>query len=217
MKQFFSQVVFAGLVAVTGAAQAVTVSPSAIGLFNTGVDASGTPLADNAIDTHYTLAAGPAYAAAAGNGYPIPPNGPWLGADLASSWITPSLTTVGPQGATYTYTTTFDITGYIASSASLTGRFAVDNNLTSVSLNGTNLGITGRGVGYWTSFAINSGFVTGVNTLQFAVVNGGTSPNPTGLRVEFSQFTAAVPEPESYALALVGLLTVGGMLRIRRA
>jgi len=49
-------------------------------LFNTGVDAAGVSLADNALELHYTLTAGPVtgtpFVATSANGFPIPP---WIG------------------------------------------------------------------------------------------------------------------------------------------
>jgi hypothetical protein len=55
-----------------------------------------------------------------------------------------------------------------------------------IRLNGTSTGITAGGFSGWSSFTITSGFVAGLNTLDFVVVNTGSSPNPTGLRVELS-------------------------------
>ncbi len=38
----------------------------------------------------------------------------------------------------------------------------------------------------FTPFVISSGFVAGENTMDFIVNNGGSSRNPTGLRVDLS-------------------------------
>src|SRR5262245_6819255 len=58
------------------------------GLFNTGVDAQGHPLPDNANDLHYRLVAGSAIpgvplAVNASGGFPI---GPWLPDSQHSAW-----------------------------------------------------------------------------------------------------------------------------------
>jgi hypothetical protein len=70
---------------------------------------------------------------------------------------------------------------------------------------------TASGFTDWTSFAANSGFVAGVNKLDFVVSNWAQNGgNPTGLRVEFAASSvAAVPEPETYAMLLGGLALLG--------
>src|SRR5579872_3421837 len=57
-------------------------------IFSTGVDSSGTPLANNSQDTHWTLVTvtGPVspYVITQANGFPDPP---WNANDSASAWI----------------------------------------------------------------------------------------------------------------------------------
>jgi hypothetical protein len=62
-------------------------------------------------------------------------------------------------------------------------------------------------------FSISGGFVPGVNTLDFLVLNGA---GPTGLRVEM--IGTAVPEPGGLMLfgVAAGGLTVFGWCRQRR-
>jgi hypothetical protein len=160
------------------------------GLFNTGVDNAGKPLADNATDPHYSLIipAGPAYAATSAGGFPIPP---WLGDSLLSAWISPTLDTVArSDGAAYYYETTFDLTGFDVTTARIAGRWAVDNWGTNILINGTGTGIFSTGYVGWTSFQITNGFIAGTNRLTFLVSNGSpqtpTGSDPTGLRVELS-------------------------------
>ena len=72
------------------------------------------------------------------------------------------------------------------------------------------------GYEHWTTFSANSGFVNGVNTLDFFVTNEyhGLSFDPTGIRVEFlSSNVAAVPEPATWAIMLAGLGILGGARR----
>lgn len=188
-------------------------SHAGVGPYNTGVDNAGVVLADNTIDTHYSISGGSTFAATSAGGYPI---GPWLGDNGSSAWIAPTTNTYG--GYAYTYTTTFDLTGINLSTALLKGRLATDDQLTGLRINGTavTLPASTTGYSYWTDFAVATGFISGVNSLSFDVLNSGGGP--TGLRVEFTgnQLTP-VPEPESYALALAGLMTVGVLARRRRA
>ncbi|WP_332852218.1 PEP-CTERM sorting domain-containing protein [Duganella sp. S19_KUP01_CR8] len=188
------------------------------GLFNTGTGANGSG------DTHYTLNAASSDTVI-GNTVPVItldnvwPISPWLANDGVSKWITPTASQGQSFDAysagTYTYTLSFDLTGYNAGTAGFTGRFAADNDAV-VKLNNQVIA-SGSGFTDWTAFAAGSGFQSGVNTMQFVVgnwaQNGG---NPTGLRVEFlSSNVAAVPEPSSYAMLLTGVLLLGVVARRR--
>lgn len=181
-------------------------------LYNTGSGASGSG------DTHYSLNAASSDTVI-GNTVPVItldnvwPISPWLANDGVSKWITPTASQGQSFDAfsagTYTYTLSFDLSGYNAASAAFTGRFAADNDAV-IKLNNQVIA-SGSGFTAWNGFAASSGFQAGVNTLQFVVgnwaQNGG---NPTGLRVEFlSSSVTAVPEPSSYAMLLAGLVLVG--------
>lgn len=183
------------------------------GLKNTGLGASGTA------DGNYSLssAASTTPVITYDSQWPI---GPWLANDGTSKWITPTAS----QGAsfdpwnngTYTYTLTFDLSGYNAATAMFSGRLAADNSV-QVKLNDS---VIGGATGFtgWTSFGASSGFVSGVNTLDFVVTNWAQNGgNPTGLRVEFGTSSiAAVPEPATYAMLLGGLVMVGAVVRRRK-
>ena len=190
------------------------------GLVNTGVGANG------AADSHYSLTAvssdttlnSTAPIITLDNTWPI---NPWLANDGVSKWITPTASQGQSFDAnvngSYTYTLSFDLTGYNAASAAFTGRFAADNAAV-IKLNGQEIA-TGSGFTSWTDFAASSGFHTGVNTLDFVVSNWAlSSGNPTGLRVEFasSSIAAAVPEPSSYAMLLAGGALLGVVGRRRK-
>lgn len=162
------------------------------GLYNTGVDAAGKPLADDAVDSHYRLTFGgtTAYAATEAGGFPIPP---WLGSNSMSSWISPSPDTTGLSDGlgtyNYSYRTTFLLTGMNLATVRLAGRWATDNNGVNILINGVSTGQSNTNqFASWTPFVITSGFVNGANTLTFVVNNGspGSVPgsDPTGLRVE---------------------------------
>jgi hypothetical protein len=202
----------------------VGVHASSITIFNTGVDSLFALLPGGSIDPHYELFSspdvrfpGPAAVVATA----IPES--WVSNGPSSSWITPtadSPQSFGYAPGTYIYRTTFDLTGFNPASAVLTGTLSGDDDAT-VTLNGTSLGLMSP-VGGWTSFSpftISSGFIAGVNTLSFRLMNVG---GPTGLRVEISGTAdvtgggAAVPEPSAWTLTALSIpLLVFVKLRVR--
>lgn len=198
-------------------------SAATIELFNTGVDSAGAVLADGVIgDAHYKLISTPAATAASttdiriitsASGYPIPP---YIGDNLFSRWIGPNndADVNGPVGP-YTYRTTFDLTGFDISTASITGGWSTDNNGLDILINGISLGYATDfaqfSIGF-SAFSVGSGFVTGLNTLDFVVNNGG---GPTALRVEMrgTADLMAVPEPGTLALVAMAALGAGWVRR----
>ena len=190
------------------------------GLVNTGFGANGTA------DSHYTLSAASSDTAIANtapvitydNQWPI---NPWMANDSTSKWITPTANQGQSLDAwsagTYTYSLSFDLSGFKADSASFSARMAADNTVV-VLLNNQVLSSASGFMG-WSAFTSNGGFVDGVNKLDFVVTNWAqSSGNPTGLRVEFTDSTVtAVPEPETYAMLLGGLALVGAIARRRKA
>jgi len=185
-------------------------------LYNTGVNNAGVPLANGAADPHYALIAQPApgglsdQVLTSAGGFPI---GPWLGDNSTSAWIAANGNAdgEGPAG-NYTWRTTFDLIGDPATSI-IEGVWATDNGAVDILINGMSVG-TGQlssSHNIWTPFLIDSGFVYGINTLDFVVNNLVVgSPNPTGLRVQMTGFagnlpppSVAVPEPTSIALWLL--------------
>ncbi len=166
-------------------------------LFNTGVDATGAPLAAGSEDPHYLLLANP-------NGSPLIPAvvqsnipGAWLPNNAVSQWVGPVADTVGAAGGDYIYQTTFDLTGR-PPGLILGGQWATDNPGTAISVNGVPVpGVTlSAGFGAYTTFTANTSLlppgtvVAGINTLEFSVNNAGAGF--TGLRVE-NLTAAAVP------------------------
>lgn len=185
------------------------------GLYNTGLGQSGSA------DTHYSLSSEVSSTAYISTEAAWPVNdGTWLHNSDTSKWITPLLNqgqSLDPSvDGTYTYTLSFDLTGYNASTASFTGRFAADNAV-SIKLNGAEIA-SAVGFGSWSNFSASNGFVAGANTLEFVVTNYHLgSGNPTGLRVEFaSSNVSAVPEPATYGMLLGGLALVGAVARRRK-
>jgi hypothetical protein len=209
------------VVAIAVLIMASAANAAAITIFNTGVNASGTPLANGTIgDPHYILLTVPSgttglQVRTSAGGFPIPP---WVGDDTVSAWIGPNNDTAldGPVGA-YDYRTTFDLTGFAPGSASLAGLWAADNEGLGILINSVSTGNTlpsATSFEAFTPFSITSGFVAGVNTLDFLVNNDG---GPTGLRVEISGTATAVgsatPEPASFALFGAGF---AGLCMFRR-
>lgn len=195
---------------------------ASIGLYNTGVDDSDNLLSPGAIDTHYTVSSGAAtYATNDAEGYP----GYWLAPNATSRWITPLLgggnTASGSSaGGSFTYQTTFDLTGIDFSTAMIKGKATADNGITDILINGVSTGFVygsaNSGVyGSFAEFTINSGFRAGLNTLAFNVINGS---GPTGLRTEITggNFTPAVPEPETYAMLIAGIGLLGAVVRRKK-
>jgi hypothetical protein len=202
-------------------------SQAAFIVYSTGVDNSGNSLAGNAVDPHYALVAGPAALGSfpqsafvtVQDGFPI---GPWLNYSAGngkSRWIEPTSGTTDnhPQNSNYTYETTFDLTGFNPASAKIVLRLASDNNTTSVLLNGSSTGITATSLSSFSApFTISSGFVNGINHLDFVVNNGpGVVSNPTGLRVEIQSFGVA-PAPPGLLLGAMGAAGLLGFTRVRR-
>ncbi|ACV34198.1 PEP-CTERM sorting domain-containing protein [Accumulibacter sp.] len=197
------------------------------GLFSTGTDNVGAVLLAGAADTHYALSKsggdGPSVGTsgfvAPDSGFPI---GYWVANTATSKWLAPAVNAAATYDATsngiYTWTLSFNLSGYDPLSASFSGRWATDNS-GQIKLNGTLLAVgSSSGFNTWTNFSSTGGsFATGLNTLDFIVTNLAQSGgNPTGLQVQFlSSSVTPVPEPESYGMLLAGLGLVGFVTRRR--
>jgi hypothetical protein len=198
-------------------------------VFNTGVDNSGALLSGGSLDPHYSLVvnaqgSGSNAYVVPGNAFPIAPFGPWIANGPNSNWLAPpfipSTDNSNAVGA-YTYQITFNLSGLNPSSATITGNWSTDDLGINILLNGVGTGITDTGVancGYFSSFTISTGFVSGLNTLDFQVYNlplasGIQWGNPTGLRVELSGTAAPIPLPSAIALLAPGL---AGLAAVRR-
>ncbi len=187
-----------------------------LGLFNTGVDASGNALAggDGVSDPHYSVFSSTIGGVTTGVNAVTHLNGLYVANSATSRWISHSANG-SPGNGTTTFRTTFDLTGLDPSSATITGLDAADNGGT-IFLNGVNTGVLNGNFGVLAAFTISTGFIAGLNTLDFAVDDFGP---PLALRIADISGTAnaagpaAVPEPVSVALLGLGLF---GIAAIRR-
>ncbi len=187
------------------------------GIYGTGLGATGALLGDNEVDPHYTLVA------SADPGWPGPeaitvnavwpiqagvwalngPNSRWISAQADQS------AAVGNSVGDYTYRTTFDLTGVDPAKFQLVGGWASDNVGLGIVLNGTSTGLQNTAqFPSLTPFTLTTGFVAGVNTLEF-IVNNAPDPNnpeapgPTGLRVDLKGYLTTGTTPSKPTLTIV--------------
>jgi hypothetical protein len=186
------------------------------GLYNTGVDDAGVPLPLGTVDLRYGIS--PAWVVSERE----------MPLSALSRWIEPSpMPCCSMADIEYGLALDFDLTGLRPDSARIEGRWATDNfgdiYLNGVLVPGSHSPSGGGdplvGFGDWSSFVITGGFIDGVNTLFFLVVNAGTHPsdtgNPVGVRVEFISSSAlAVPEPNGLALLALAFVALA-VVRVR--
>jgi len=175
------------------------------GLFNTGIGSNGVALANGATNTQWQLtqsadpaSPGPGVVVVTDTLFPIVGTGPWLASSATSKWVGPKANqSVGSAAGNYTYRITFDLTGLEPSTAVISGRWTSDNTGPEVLLNGVTTGFTSDGnfAGFGNSFTISSGFIDGLNTLDFVVNNADVVANPTAFRAEFTSGTAELQPP----------------------
>lgn len=151
------------------------------GVFATGLTEDGILLADGEIDTHYTVTNNGFEAETYADNSIHPA---WVRNTAQSRWIGPSVNGQGEPG-TYTYQTTFSLTGFDVATITLVGSIALDDGILEVRLNGNLVELPAAPrFDQFTDFEFTTGFVEGLNTLEFDVRNGGTSPNSTGLHLQ---------------------------------
>jgi PEP-CTERM motif len=209
---------FVLIVVITSGVARSTVAGS-ISLFNTGIDATGTPLSGGSTDPHWTIVSGPGIttpqaAVVVSNQSPFG----LYAQDPNSRWIWVNSSGNGAINSPYDFRLTFDLTGLNPSTASITGSWGVDN-VGQIELNGTTVGI-GSGTltlpnfedgnfGVLHSFALTNGFVAGINTIDILATDLG---NPGGLNVTSlvgtAQVSQAVPEPASWMAMGLGLANI---------
>jgi len=194
---------------------------------STGIDpTTGLQLANNASDPDWVVATGGDGAGYVGQATiarstPLPAVYQLDSASTASRWIAIN-SGIGLEGFTvpgthYNFQTTVDLTGFDPSTANIpSGRFAVDDGIIDIRINGTAVSIPGgsaQGLDKFYNLPANLGsglFIAGVNTITFELLNNPSSPQ--ALRLEGS--VVATPEPASLLLIpALGLF----LARTRRA
>ncbi len=189
----------------------------------TGLDGSGNvQTAGDAVDANWTYsdpaaspATGSAEVVSSGN---VDWYGGWLANGPNSSWIAPNPDTTANGPAPYTFSETFDLTGYDLSTVSIVGGgFTIDDAGT-LDLNGNILDSLGNG--NWGSLSLFttavSDFVQGINTLTITMTSDDNYLE--GVRVEGTvQGTlASTPEPATWVLFGVGGVAILTMARGRK-
>ena len=187
----------------------------AITFFNTGIAANGTLLAAGSSDSHYNLIYNPDGASEIATATTANPA--WISNTRSAGWISP-----GASGNTawnagyYAYETTLNLTGYDPATAILTGALAADDAvLVYLNHSGSPLVIS-SGFSSLSAFTINSGFVSGLNYVDFLVVNNS---GPTGLLVAntsaSANASALAPEPAALLLVATAIVVAGMVIRLK--
>jgi hypothetical protein len=151
-------------------------------LFSSGLDEAGIPLTPGLFDSHYHFSGSGDQTIAMQN-HPA-----WLANDALSQWIGFSGQGTDNQApGQFNIATTFDLAGFDPETAVITLYLSVDNRVNDILINGVSTGITcGDFTNWYGPYVISSGFVEGVNTLEFVFINEGADSNPAGLRVKMA-------------------------------
>jgi hypothetical protein len=178
----------------------LTVASAIPGVYNTGVDDASAALADGSIDSHYKISlnadsASPDALVENSSVFPIS-DGTWLPNNANSKWIGPRFETSAAAGGDYAYRLTFDLTDYDTALVQLTGDWSTDNAGLDILINGQSTGASSGSFKVLTPFAIRSGFLPGLNTVEFRLNNA--SVGYTGLKVDNIR-GLAVPLPPGTA------------------
>jgi hypothetical protein len=170
-------------------------------LFGTGLNALGQLGTSGAPDTHFTVTPPGSTSRQA---VIMTPHAAYAPNSAGSGWISPVADGNASQAVgDYRYKTTFSLDGFVPTSAQLTLTLWADNFVRDVLINGKSTGIRIADPGFATAsgpFTITTGFVGGVNTLEFVSNNSADFPNPHGFRAAISG--TALPIPKNTQLNL---------------
>ncbi len=207
----------AALLSVAGAANAIVIP----GVYNTGLGVGGTALAagDGQVDANYVIVATNTNAAIGSHALTYY-NPAYLQDGPLSRIVNITGDSNGNNGDVTTFETTFNLTGFDAANATLSGQ-ALFDNFGTISLNGNNVGSSITGFNSLSPFGTNANFfVAGLNHLDFTLTNQG---GPQAFQVAGLTVTAArlpvggVPEPTSWMLMVAGFGLVGFAARSRKS
>jgi hypothetical protein len=214
------------LMVLTLAVASLAVAMPIVGLYSTGLTSDGTTLGTvGGAEANWQVNGSTAYITQNGQ-FPFQY---WAANDSGSQWISPQANYVSggnnladtPNGV-FTYSLTFDLTGYDPTSASFSYRVAGDDYISSIQLNGNSIPGSGIPPQYGSLggvFTVNSGFQAGLNTITVLVPNSSSETgNPSGFRLEVTESSVnmnQVPEPATFALVGLALAAIP-VLRRRR-
>jgi hypothetical protein len=144
------------------------------------------------------------------------PNGGWIAPTPPNTWVSVEVSAPVPAGI-YKYSTSFSIDpGFDPATASISGNWWADepNTPNAILLNG--IQVSDFNGAFWFDidsanalFAINSGFVSGLNTLTFLVENTGGPGGTLIQNLSGSVRPSGVPDAGASALLLgIGLLGI---------
>jgi hypothetical protein len=198
-------------------------------VYGTGQLNDGSSAARSSVDLHYQIIATKDYYTS----QPIPNIGPnayvsrpdvrYISPSDSAQWISTSPNLVSVPIGWYTFRTTFNLSGYDPSNFQINGYWAMDNSTRGPGMllngidTGNNLDESTGGEKFLAlyPFSITNGFRSGINTLDFVVMNWGA---PTALLVSMSIPISTVPETSSMVMAGISILIlfVAGLIRRKK-
>lgn len=195
-----------------------------ITIFNTGVDATATPLPGGSWDPHYAVLDAslnpyqPSAVVLSAANLPFV----WTPNTATAQWISITDAIFGNPIGDFNFRTTFTVPGAIPPGLTLSGLWTGDDGLKGVYLNGNQISGTTFPNGSWTilhpfSVSDSSGFFqSGLNTLDFKV-DFADSRAEGVIVAGLTLTTPVVPEASNLAVGgLSGALVLGSLLRRRR-
>jgi hypothetical protein len=167
-------------------------TPAARQVWNTGVGANGAPLPSGTPDPHFTLVSRPQIPPSSLNtALAVGSHAAWNVPGTASSWIGTS-TSWNDDVGDYVYQTY--ITNYCDQNQMvLEGRWAADDAVQLFIDGQFETASTAPSYTGWQNFIVTPTLTTGSHIAQFVVNNYPFGANPTGLRVEWTNYCGGCP------------------------